>query len=116
MSLTLEELKDAFKSIDLNKVGEQCKGLVFRCEITTWVGKDNDVNFRERYRFIKSMSCEGCDQCGYLWDDIREDIPIIHNGEHGKLYTLEVVNMSRDWESGCVDDWDLEFVEMKNGN
>lgn len=98
---------------------EPCKGLVFRCEITSWVGGKGDVNFRERYHFIKSKSCPGCDQCGIMKDELQDFTTdpkcynIIHEGQHGKLYTVRVTNISTDWETGFVDDWDLEFIEYK---
>lgn len=97
-----------------------CKGLVFRCELTSWVGGKGDVNFRERYHLVKSKSCPGCDQCGPIEEDLREFTvnntaypDILHGGEHGKLYTVRATNMSHDWETGILDDWDLEFVEYE---
>ena len=30
--------------------------------------------------------------------------------EHNGLYTINATNISRDWESGYVDDYDLELV------
>ena len=114
--IPIEKLREELRKPEPPK--EECKGLIFRCEITSWVGSDNDVNFKERYRFIKSASCPGCEQCGFLWDDLHERTcdpiyqTILRNGDHGKLYELKVTGVSHDWETGIVDDWDIEFVKL----
>lgn len=97
-----------------------CNGLVFRYEKTAWIGSAGDINFKDRFRPIKSKSCTGCEECGYLQDELQErlseysngwDIIICDNPIDGKLYTPSVTNISRDWETGLVDDWDIEFTE-----
>lgn len=97
-----------------------CKGLFFRCEITSYIGSDRDVNFKTRFRFLKRMSCPGCAQCGAMWDDLREGLcdpkysnVIFESGQIGELYQLKVTNISTDWETGYVDDYDLEFVRVE---
>ena len=45
--------------------------------------------------------------------DIDGNLPIIQNIKDQALYKLKIVNMSRDWETGYVDEFDLEFVELK---
>lgn len=100
---------------------ESCKGLVFRCEQTGWVGSDKDVNFRERYRFLVRKSCPGCSKCEWMFDDLWERLSdsswgwnsIRHEGENGKLYKLVITNISKDWETGLVDDYDLEFEPIE---
>ena len=34
--------------------------------------------------------------------------------EDGKLYTVQITNQSRDWETGYIDDYDTEIVLLKN--
>lgn len=67
-------------------------------------------------RLLKRKSCKGCDQCGYLRDDLHERMCdegiILPEIEHDALYTIKVTNVSHDYESGFVDDWDLEAVKI----
>jgi hypothetical protein len=66
---------------------------------------------------MKRLSCHGCEDCfGY---DFKEDV---ENGcgilglekvVDKKLYRIEMCNLSRDYETGVVDDWDLQIVEFK---
>lgn len=100
-------------------VKEQCEGLIFRYTRDTWIGSDADINFRDRFRFLKSKSCDGCERCDWLWTDLQEFLsyPDIYNTIYpthpklNQLYTLQATNFSTDWETGITDDWDLEFVE-----
>jgi hypothetical protein len=53
-----------------------------------------------------------------LLDSFNEHIscdchPIVDEIRHGALYDLRVTNISRDWETGIVDDYDFEFVKRK---
>ena len=120
--MTIVGLEDELeKTID----DKPCIGIIFRFNEDAWIGSDGDVNFRKRLRWIKSKSCTGCPKCDWLYDDLSErisnydlmrdhDIGIDYEDcVHGKLYRLQVGNVSRDWESGVVDDYDLEFVEYK---
>jgi hypothetical protein len=74
---------------------------------------------------MKRMSCAGCSHCGALLEDLQERLslygddkfvyaPVVQDAENGALYTLAVANESRDWETGIVDDWDLEFVKINS--
>lgn len=63
---------------------------------------------------LKRDSCEGCKYCGGLENDLQDmvcndiDIEIDKIVPNAKYY-LCVNNISRDWETGVVDDWDLIF-------
>jgi len=101
---------------------ETCKGLIFRADVSSWVGSDSDVNFRERFRFVKRLSCPGCVRCDWLLEDLNNRIgdkwlkdTVVRPIEvtHGELFTLRATNMSRDWETGVIDEWDLEFVKLE---
>ena len=100
---------------------DRCPGKIYRFTKSVWIGSDGDVNFQERFRPIHGLSCAGCERCEYLHDDLQEFVAnykwgvegIEYDGAEGKLYKLEVTNISTDWETGKVDDYDLEFVEVK---
>ena len=120
--LSLTELSDAFRE-EMEKAknpGPECKGLIFRYSRDVWIGSDNDVNFRDRFRWNKTLSCDGCDKCLWMWDDLQEFMGdyskgegVMFDGVQDKLYQLMVTNISTDWESGHVDDSDLEFVKCE---
>ena len=69
---------------------------------------------------MKRMSCKGCEQCGYLIGDLRDQMwenglsPIVDTLEDKALYKLVVDNVSYDRESGIVDDWDIVFEKVKD--
>lgn len=93
-----------------------CSGLIFRYTESTWIDSSGSLNTRARYSLLKRASCT-C--CRHLIDDLREMIhprssSIIYpeRPEVNGLYRLRVVNESTDWESGIVDDWDLEFSRI----
>lgn len=96
-----------------------CKGIIFRADCQNYIGKKGEIVFKTVLKQLKKKSCPGCEQCGWLESDIREfisfDTPFlgIENIEPNKFYTFQVTNISKDWESGIVDDWDLEIVEIE---
>lgn len=95
--------------------------LVYRCEKTCWIGAKGDINFRTRYFPLKGKSCG---DYLHIQDDIQEILachdysydnadPVIHQGKNGKLYEVKYVNISRDWETGIVDGYDVELREYE---
>jgi len=65
---------------------------------------------------LKKKSCPGCEKCGFLLEDLSQnESVIIPEIEHDELYTVVVTNISKDWETGYVDDWDLEVVLLNQG-
>lgn len=88
----------------------ECKGLLFRCRKNLHFTDGRFVDSTE-FRLLKRRSCPGCSQCISTLDDLHEiDLEtVIHDGQHGRVYELCVTNISHDWETGIVDDWDLEF-------
>lgn len=95
-------------------ISETCKGIKFRGYASTfWSGYK--LESRCGVRFLKKDSCAGCSKCAHF-DEFMEETPEniigLNEVEHGKLYTLRVTNISRDWESGIVDEWDLQLVEL----
>ena len=110
----MDILKDLI--LDEPKPENTCKGLIFKAEVTQY-RTNRGFAFTTKINKMKSMSCKGCEKCGSLEDIIYEfisnDSPIIgfYKVENGKLYTFNICNMYRDWETGYVEDYDLEIVE-----
>lgn len=112
-------------TLNLEKESESVKPrLVFRCEKTAWVGSAGDINFRTRYRPLKSKAVG---DTFMMEDDLHEFLvghdynhdnadPIIHNGKNGRLYEVNYTNVSTDWESGIVDGYDIELTEYVEPN
>jgi len=96
----------------------KCKGLVFR-GFSSMFFSDGRLEERRGIRLLKRESCAGCEKCGFILDDLSEQViigsMIIPEIEHGKLYEVIVTNESRDWETGYVDDYDLEVVLLNQG-
>jgi hypothetical protein len=94
----------------------ECKGLVFRANRSQYF-TGSTLASRTELRLLKRKSCPGCEKCGWLWDELRQsdfnnrlDFDAV---SHGKCYTIDMCNVSTDWESGVIDDYDLEFIEVK---
>jgi len=95
---------------------ESCKGQVYRCHTNRFVNSSGSYVEKTTMRKLKTKSCRGCETCGYLDDDLREQLsygegidirPSVCDGE---VYRLMVVDVSTDWETGIVDDWSVAFV------
>ena len=100
----------------MEKVDKECKGLVFRANRSQYFIGKRLVSRIELY-LLKRKSCTGCEKCVWLWDELcqsdfenRLDFDAV---SYGKCYTIGMCNISTDWESGYVDDYDLEFIEVK---
>lgn len=97
----------------------KCKGKIYRGRVNAYIIKTGTYVYQEHMVYMKRLSCPGCEYCGFF-DDYLDDVlgnksyPIIKNIEDKILYKLEVVNVSKDWETGMADDWDLEFVKLVN--
>ena len=97
---------------------ETCKGLIYRCQVNQFLNAKGTYIDSIRMEPLKRMSCPGCDRCAYLRDQTREHIsmgtpPIINNPVSSALYELRITNLSRDYETGYPDDWDMVFVKIK---
>jgi hypothetical protein len=96
----------------------ECKGQIYKASVSSFIGAQGDVVDKIVFRPQKRKSCSGCDQCGYLLDDLREaiacDIFIFpKNPVQGKLYKLAIINMSRNYETGMIDEWDTTFIPLE---
>jgi hypothetical protein len=108
------------------EIVSKCKGLYFRYSRGEYIsyGLDNRlfIEKRESYRILKRMSCLG--GCGkrclkdLFEDDIVqvpfEDVGIVYpdNPKHGDLYRLCFAPGSKDWETGCIDEWKWVFEKV----
>ena len=97
------------KDIKIETSEPQCKGIFFRGSISKCMTSYNGFVERKELRFLKRKSCKGCEQCGWLWDFMNEDILMLDKDDsyigdiqHGKLYTYNVITSS-DWESGLIE-------------
>jgi len=114
MTNIIFELSEGAKPKDPTK---QCKGLIFRGKRNAFISGRGDYVYTERMALLKRKSCKGCERCGYMMEELEEFLsndylPIIPTHlENGQLYKLTVTNISKDWETGIVDDWDLEFIK-----
>jgi len=105
---------------------DTCNGVIFRYTREAWIGSAKDVNFRDRYRLLTTLSCDGCNHCGWVWEALVEQIDNMTSGQEGidgQLYKVAVTDVSTDWETNIVDDYTLAFVkhepvkaEPPNGN
>lgn len=106
-------LSDLFTQVD-DEV--KCRGVYFRGSVYEgWDGRTYSSIIR--LKLLKRMSCPGCEHCGWIYDQLHEvgpDWPLvgIEKVEDGKIYTIGVCNESKDWETGIVDQWDLEVVDL----
>lgn len=93
---------------------DSCKGLFFRCEDTQYVS-GTVYGQKMLMRLLKRKSCPGCEYCSFLWDDLRElnwPALIKPDVKSGAIYQLKVINISRDFETGYVDDYDVVFERI----
>ena len=93
-----------------------CTGLVFKGSSQVYM-TNGRITYKQSVRLMKRMSCD-CDTCLYMLDSINEDIACDHPPifpkqiKDGKFYSVRVINESRDWETGIIDDWDTEIFEI----
>ena len=98
-------------------MNNECKGLVFRAYVTDYVNRYGEFIHTERLRLMKRQSCR-CQSCQIQFDCYLESIniglmPIIDDPLIDKgLYGLKIVNESRDWETGVIDDYDYKFIHI----
>lgn len=99
---------------------QQCNSLIFKAKVNVFLNSKNEFVYQQRMIPMKKLSCKGCNQCGFLLEELDERISnkdfsmIPENIEHGALYRLETTHISRDWETGIIDDWDLEFIKIED--
>lgn len=101
------------------KETSQCKGKIYKAKVTHYIGSRGEAIYQEKFIPMKRMSCDGCAKCNWLEDDLNEfmsnnTFPIIEDRIKDEgLYYLDVTNISHDFESGIVDDWNLIFRKLE---
>lgn len=91
-----------------------CKGRLYRCRVT-WYQKPSTgayVNTVE-FRPLKSLSCPGCEACGWLDDFIRESNGVFGYPECPEdftVYRLEATHMAYDHDTGNLDPVEVGFI------
>lgn len=93
-----------------------CKGIFYKGKVNMFINSNDEYVYTQRMIPLRKMSCKGCEKCGFLLDDLRENIsngcnPLPEKIVHNKIYQLKMTNAMVDYESGYVDDWDIEFIE-----
>jgi hypothetical protein len=105
---------------EIKTEAKNCTGLIFRGYVTQYRGGNDGTTINERkgLKLLKRKSCNMCPSCGYDLDMIGE---YLNDGlidfspiEDGKLYRVIMTNFGRDWETGIIDEWDYEIVEVKD--
>ena len=90
--------------------GNPCKGLIYKGYRSVYVDKEGCIYVKCKLRLMVKKSCKCCHEHDFSdFEDII-DIDLI---EDGKLYNIIMTNISTDWESGIIDDYDLKVVEYK---
>lgn len=88
------------------KVTARCVGRVSTSKYPT---KDGFA-FTKTFRVLKRKSELSV---GDFCDDISEELPINFLEVPDGVYSLEIGNFSRDYESGMVDDWDVVLKKVE---
>jgi hypothetical protein len=93
----------------------QCKGLLFRVRESRFMSASSGAIVHKReYVPLKRKSCQGCGECGWIVDDLRErEFVVIDGGKDGDIVSIHIANICRDWETGYIDDCDLKFSVVK---
>ena len=94
----------------------ECKGKIYRARVNKFVNSKGEYIYQERMIPLKRKSCSGCDACAFLDEQLHESISndisiIIKDIKHDALYSLEITNTYRDYITGMLEDWDLEFIK-----
>ncbi len=109
------DLSDLLKTCKETTDEPPCSGLIFRTSISNYKTPRFAVHHDISFHLLKRKSCPGCSECGGYYDMLTDSSYIIHYPDdikHNDLVTLQYTNVHRDWESGIVDDWDVEFVKI----
>ena len=52
---------------------KKCDGIFFRCRVNNYYNeKTKSIEYKTTYKFLKKMSCSGCDTCRAFFFDCRE--------------------------------------------
>lgn len=81
--------------------------LVVRLTTSCWYGARGDASYKKTLTAMKKLSDFSIRD---LIDDLSFNEPInLYEVEDG-LYEMISVNESSDWETGCIDDFDIKLI------
>ena len=111
-------------NLKINEVkNKKYSGLVFRAFSSSFFNySKGKIEKREGFNLLKKLSFKdkwftngGMFECFADTASMSPEAIIYPKDiEQGKLYGLRVINESRDYETGIVDDYDLEFFKLEN--
>ena len=94
-----------------------CKGRIYKARLNVYIDKRGDYIETRRMVLMKSLSCYGCGECGWIDEampEINKDwYPIIDGLDDGELYYLDAEASSIDHETGIADGYDFIFRRQK---
>lgn len=96
-----------------------CKGRFFRYTTASFTGQNGRFVLTQELRPLKSISCPGCAECGGLADELVSRakeagfIQFCPTLESGDIVTLIQVPVSRDRDTGVLEEW---YYEAKRAN
>ncbi len=90
---------------------DECEGRIFRVSVGFFTTKEGGYSKRINLNNLKRKSCGTCNKCTWLDECEVDSIKGINDVIHQKMYKIEMTNISHDYESGLVDDFDLILIE-----
>lgn len=99
--------------------GDTCKGLVFKCIVSSYIDKNGIYINTTKMVLLKRKSCDDCESCDCLLNEFYEYIEEGLIPDHDKyiedkaLYMLSCEVTNVDFETGYADDWDYVFVKIE---
>ena len=103
-------------------MGKECKGLIYRARVNTFINKQGEIVETRRMSQMKSLSCKGCKHCDWILDVVAEDLqepfpPDFSKLEDQKLYELIYIDEGyQDYEYGWQAEGHSEFIKYKEEN
>lgn len=103
-------------------MSNECKGLYWRGSENTYLSSHGSVELRKSLRLLKRKSCSGCEDCGWILEEIKDAIYnealYIDNIEHGQTYMLKFTLYRGyfDLSSEIEDIWFEEVEDVKEIN
>jgi hypothetical protein len=96
-----------------------CKGKIYKLIFNGYINKRGDYVQKITMVLQKRKSCPGCEFCCSLDDALAEsiwcdDFPSMNVISNGDLYQLCISDITRDWETGAIDDWKTEYFILRN--
>ena len=105
------------------KEDKKCKGLYWRGSESLYLSSYESVETRKSLRFLKRMSCSGCEKCDWILDFLKDDLSNnycnynIDHVEDGKLYTIKYtikINTTQGYYDFLYPEVDsVEFIKVE---